>query len=83
MSRFRKVEPPPPINPFTGRRVGAPMPPDNFDAEQLAAGQLALTTRNATRDAILAEAAEHPERFRSPLHPTPETLAQRALLRGR
>jgi hypothetical protein len=84
--RVTKLDPPPPVNPFTGKPFGEPAAPqiDERAAAEVAAGQLALATAEApgaTRARLLREAEEHPERFRSPLNPTPEQVARRAVIR--
>lgn len=84
--RVQTFEPAPPINWLTGRPYGDPGTPeiDERRAAELAAGQLALATAEApgaARARLLAEADKYPERFRSPLNPTPEQAARRTVLR--
>lgn len=84
--RVQTFDPPPPVNPFTGKPYGEGATPeiDERAAAELAAGQLALATAEApgvSRARLLAAAAEHPERFRSPLNPTPEQAVRRATIR--
>lgn len=83
--RVTKLDPPPALNPFTGKPFGEPTPQiDEQAAREIAAGQLALATAEApgaTRARLIAESEAHPERFRDPLRPSPEALARRVTVR--
>lgn len=84
--RVQTFDPPPAVNPFTGRPFGEGARPevDERAAAEIAAGQLALAGARGPgeeRDRLLAEAEKDPAAFRSPLHPTRDDLARRVTLR--